>query len=71
MENKIAASVNLSDEIERIRIDAKQEGKQEARKEVADFVNTNIPQTLAKYIGFWHLWQAFLKEKGIEAESGE
>jgi len=39
-------------------------------KEVAEFVESNIPKTLANYVGFWQLWQAQLKEWGIKADEG-
>lgn len=32
-------------------------------REVVEWVNKHLPKTLANYVGFWHLWQAFLKDK--------
>jgi len=39
-----------------------EQARQEGRQEVVEFVEGNIPKTLANYVGFWHNWQTKLKE---------
>ncbi len=38
-------------------------------KEVAEFVEAHLPKSLANYVGFWHLWQAQLKEWGRDDDT--
>lgn len=38
---------------------------QAGMKEVVDYVEENMPQTLANYVGFWQGWRDKLKEWGI------